>query len=257
MTSRSRKWHHRLLGTVDDRRRWRDVLLRKVGLARTHVPMELVRRKELALPNVVRGLAADRLVRQHSLTFVQVGAFDGQSDDDLTSLLDFEHVRGVLVEPQPEPFEKLQKRFAGHENLQLVNAAIARDADERPLYSPRCGASRLASFDRQNLIRHGVDSAEIVSKQVRCLPLEKLLEQAGFDQLDVLQIDAEGYDLEVLATLDLDRWRPTVIRLEYRHLPPREVDDCLRRLSARGYRFLLQERDLVASLIVSQVGRAA
>ena len=246
MNTAHRKWHHKVLGTVDDRRRWRDVALRRLGLARTRVPMELVRRRELELPNVVRGMAAELLLRQQRLTFVQVGAFDGQSDDDLTTLLPLDNVRGVLIEPQPEPFAKLNERFAHFTNLALVNAAIARESGEKPFYRPKSGASRLASFDRNNLLRHGVAAKDIICQPVRCLPLDQLLAELGYEQLDVLQIDAEGYDLEVLATLDLEHWQPAVVRIEFLHLPPRQVDALVRKLSPLGYRFLIQERDLVA-----------
>lgn len=250
------KWHHRVLGTVDDRRRWRDVVLRKFGLARTHAPMELVRRKELALPNVVRGMAADCYIRQQELTFVQVGAFDGSSDDDLTSLLDYANVRGVFVEPQPGPFAELQRRFARFDNVTLANAAIATSAGEQPFYSTGSG-SRLASFDRENLLRHGVAAREITSQTVRCLPLDQLLEEVGFARLDVLQVDAEGYDLQVLSTLEFERWMPAVVRFEYLHLATREVDRYLGYLSSLGYKFLIQDRDIVACRTQHLVAQAA
>jgi len=243
--AKSPKWHHRVLGTVDDRRRWRDVVLRKFGLARTHTPMELVRRKELALPNVVRGMAADCWIRQQQLTFIQVGAFDGSSDDDLTPLLAYENVQGVFVEPQPGPFAELERRFAGFNNVTLINAAIATKAGEQLFYSTGDG-SRLASFNRENLLRHGVADGNITSQPVRCLPLNHLLAEVGFKQLDVLQVDAEGYDLEVLSTIDIDRWMPTVVRFEYLHLANREVDRYLGYLSQLGYKFLIQDRDIVA-----------
>lgn len=246
MAARRTKWHHHLLGTVDDRRRWRDVVLRRLGLARSHVPMELVRRRHLQQPNVVRALAADILLSQGKLSFVQVGAFDGTSEDDLTRLLPLGQVEGVLVEPQPEPFEELKTRFAAEDRLHLVNAAIDAERGEQDFFRPRWGASRLASFDRDNLLRHGVAAADIVSSPVRCLPLDELLAEMGLEQLDVLQIDAEGHDLAVLATVDLDRWKPSVIRLEYLHTDPVELDRCIAQLAEQGYQFLVQCRDLVA-----------
>lgn len=219
--------------------------------------MQLVRNKQLAIPNLVRSLAADLLLQQGKLSFTQVGAFDGTSDDDLTRLLPLGNVQGLLVEPQPEPFELLQQRYASQQNLHLVNAAIASERGERSFYRPRSGASRLASFDRRNLLRHGVRSDDIVAETVECLPLDAVLVDAGFERLDVLQIDAEGYDLEVLATLDFDRWRPSVVRFEYLHLEPRLLDACIAELASQGYQFLLQHRDLVACLSPSQATTAA
>ncbi|WP_425395469.1 FkbM family methyltransferase [Aeoliella sp.] len=246
MSARRTKWHHHLLGTVDERRRWRDIVLRRLGLARSNVPMELVRRRDWQQPNVVRALAADILLSQGTLSFVQVGAFDGTSEDDLTRLLPMGQVHGVLVEPQPEPFAELESRFADEHRLHLVNAAIAAERGEREMFRPRWGASRLASFDRENLLRHGVAAADIECHRVPCLPLDLLLRETGLSQLDVLQIDAEGHDLAVLATLDLDRWKPSIVRLEYLHTEPRELDRCIAQLAEQGYQFLVQNRDLVA-----------
>lgn len=257
MASRKSKWHHRVFGTVEQRRLWRDVALRRVGLARSHTPMQLVRQQQLAIPNLVRSLAADLLLQQGQLSFVQVGAFDGASDDDLTQLLPLGKVQGVLVEPQPEPFAALAERYAGHENLHLVNAAIAPERGQRNFYRPRLGASRLASFDPQNLLRHGVSAADIATESVQCCPLDAVLADVGFSRLDVLQIDAEGYDLQVLATLDFNRWRPSIVRFEYLHLAPRLLDACIADLASQGYQFLLQQRDLVACLSAGQMVGAA
>lgn len=257
MAARRTKWHHRLLGTVEQRRRWRDIVLRRLGLARSHVPMELVRRRGWQQPNVVRALAADILLSQGTLSFVQVGAFDGTSEDDLTRLLPLGQVEGVLVEPQPEPFGQLQSRFANDAGLRLVNAAIAAEWGEREFFRPRWGASRLASFDRGNLLRHGVAADDIQSSPVRCLPLDDVLADSGLKRLDVLQIDAEGHDLAVLATLDLDRWQPNIIRLEYLHTDSRELDVCIAVLAEKGYQFLVQSRDLVAVRPILSARQAA
>lgn len=245
-TSKKTKWHHRLFGTATARRRVRDVLLRHVGLTRTHMPMQLVREPELVAPNIVKGLAAETLLSEGSLYFIQVGVFDGQSEDDLTTIAKLPGVRGVLVEPQSEPFAKLKSRFGASRGISLLQAAIAPNEGTRTFYSTGAEGSRLASFDRDNLLRHGVAAGDIRSSEVRCLPLESVLAEAEFPRLDVLQIDAEGYDLEVLATLDLERWCPTVLRIEYRQLPPKEVDDLISRLAEWDYRFLVQDRDLVA-----------
>ncbi len=247
MSHRLRKWRHRWFGTVADRRRLRDRALRHLGLARSHLPWPLVGRDDLMMPGMLSGGGAEILLRQGELTFVQVGAFDGRSDDDLTSLLAFPGVNGVLIEPQPEPFAQLQRSYGGHRNLHLSNVAIAPVAGVREFFRPRTGQSRLASFDRSNLVRHGIAPTDIVSTQVTCVRLDALLAELRISRVDVLQIDAEGYDLEVLGTLDLDQWQPQWIRFEHLHLPQQGLAECLYDLSSRGYRFLVQERDILAS----------
>ncbi len=244
--TRPRKWHHYLLGTVDQRRRLRDVALRQVGLTRCNAPTSLMGRDDLLTPNIVASGAAEILLLSGRLTFVQVGAFDGTSRDDLTSLLTYTGVRGVLVEPQPEPFAELQTRFGDHENLHLANVAIAPEVGQREMFRPRSGESRLASFDRTNLTRHGIAAEDIVCKSVRCTPLDSLLDDLAIERLDILQIDAEGFDLEVLATIDLDRWHPTWLRFEFLHLDSNRLAACLDDLSLRGYRFMVDGYNIAA-----------
>ncbi len=246
MSNRTSKWHHRWLGTVDVRRRIRDRTLRRIGLARCRTPLPLVGRDDLLIPSIVSGAAAEILLREGDLSFVQVGAYDGRSEDDLTSMIDLPGVRGLLVEPQPEPFAELQRRYGDCSNVQLANVAIAPIEGQRNFYRPRSGPSRLASFDQANLIRHGVALQDIVCESVECLPLDALLNQLQIDRLDVLQIDAEGYDLEVLATLDFDRWQPRWLRFEFLHLDPKKLATWLDHLAQRRYRFFVQQRDIVA-----------
>ena len=62
---------------------------------------------EIGLPYVI-----EMMFRYaNDLTFVQVGANDGVCNDLLVSCLATSKPRGVLVEPQAEPFGRLQARY--------------------------------------------------------------------------------------------------------------------------------------------------
>jgi hypothetical protein len=66
------------------------------------------------------------------------------------------------------------------------------------------------------------------------------------ESVDILQIDAEGYDGQILLSIDFGRIRPAIVRFEYRNMPPRDADACLAYLARFGYRFLLEPRDIIA-----------
>ena len=51
----------------------------------------------------------------------------------------------------------------------------------------------ISSFDNKHLIKHGVKSSHIKEK-VRSLTIKKLLEKYNIINLDLLFVDAEGYD---------------------------------------------------------------
>jgi hypothetical protein len=91
------------------------------------------------------------------LQFLQVGAADGVSNDPLHDSILKHRLRGVLVEPLPDQFQRLERAYSGVDGLHFVNCAIAAVDGTLPLYRVRPGAPlppevhHLASFDRRNL----------------------------------------------------------------------------------------------------------
>ena len=228
------------------RRRWRDALLRRLGVERTHKPAALVIRPELTDRSLLPLIVADHLLCHRDLTFMQIGAFDGVKNDDLHALIRRHRLRGVLIEPQPAAFAALQQNYRDQPQVALLNVAIDAEPGTRTLYIPREGTSTVASFDRRHLVRHGIAKQEIVAHPVRCVPVGEALQMAGYQRVDLLQVDAEGYDYEILRTVDFSTLRPAIIRYEYRHLRPRDADRSVELLAAHGYRFVVEERDIVA-----------
>ena len=242
---------------VATRRRLRDRLLARFGLERSYKPAALVDRANLVQQSVFPLVIADHLLHHGDLTFVQIGAFDGVKNDDLFELVRRHRLRGVLVEPQPAAFAQLQQNYRDQPQVKLLNVAIAETAGTQTLYVPRGGASTVASFDRAHLLRHGIDPHDIVARSVQCLPREDALGQTSFNPIDLIQIDAEGYDFEILRTIDFDRFQPAIVRYEYRHLSRRDADRAIELLQRHGYRFWVEERDIVACKLARPHGTAA
>lgn len=190
--------------------------------------------------------------------FVQVGAFDGSANDPIHDLVLRFGWRGVLVEPQPEAFARLQQTYAGIDGLVFLNAAIGPRAGTRPFYfisgdepGDPWWRGQVASFRREHLMKHIRDdhrlADRIASQDVRTLTLDDVFSRAPAP-VQVLQIDAEGYDGQIVASLDLDAHRPPVIRFEHKHLSVREHQTALDHLEGSGYRFAVNEDDTVAML---------
>jgi FkbM family methyltransferase len=244
-----RQLRHRLTPRwlrTDARRLWRDRLFRRLGIQRCHVPPVLIRRPELAVRSWLPLVVAHELLRNSDLTFLQIGAFDGVGDDDLHALIMTYGLRGLLVEPQPAAFARLQETYRGQPRLRLLQAAIADQEGERELYCRRDEPSEAASFDRGHLRRHGIPDDEIVAQRVVCHTVASALRVAGLEHVDLLQIDAEGYDWPIIRSIDFSRLRPAIVRFEYRHIRPHDADACLELLASHGYRFLLEPRDIIA-----------
>ena len=64
-----------------------------------------------------------------------------------------------------------------------------------------------------------------------------LLARHKVTAIDLLQIDAEGFDFEVIKMLDLRAMKPAIIHYEHFHLSPADRRAANEYLAEHGYRF--------------------
>jgi FkbM family methyltransferase len=140
---------------------------------------------------------------------VDVGAHDGHS---LSNSYPFLQVgwSGVLVEPLPQAFERLDERYRDRPDVHCVQAACAGEEGEMPLVVGDDGPSPMRSSLRAGAVPGGETSVTVTVRTLTGL-LDELGAPADFS---LLLVDAEGVDYEVLAGLDFDRYRPRVIVTE-------------------------------------------
>jgi FkbM family methyltransferase len=163
--------------------------------------------------------------------FVKVGANDGITDDPISDLLlANDKWKGLLIEPVPFLFERLQKNFSDNKRFVLERVAIGANSraatfyyvDEKAMDSiPNLPEwyGQLGSFDRNHITKHlGAVAPFIVESIVDVRPLPAVLEKNGIRDVHLLHIDAEGYDYEVLKTIDLANQAPAAILIEHKHL---------------------------------------
>lgn len=233
------------------------------------------RRAGIALAQL--GLVVERTVKSHSLEalmvrrlarikqaeaeffFLQIGANDGFSHDPINAFVSANRVAGIVVEPLPDVFERLCKTYERHPQIRKLNIAIHEELDRVTLYRPDpkiIDMSGIASFNRGRheltSKRTGIRAEDIIEVEVPAISLAKLLEQEKIGHLDLLQIDTEGYDMQILAGLDLTVCRPSIIRFEhgvYSGVPLRnELREALFRLYDHGYSIAMERVDALAWL---------
>jgi FkbM family methyltransferase len=236
---------------TDARRLRRNILVRQLGYQRCFTPPIIIRDPSLVVRTNLPFVVAKELLANPRMTFLQIGAFDGVGQDDLRELVTTHKLRGVLVEPQPAAFARLQQTYRSQPQVTLLQAAIAESEGMRELYCHRSHASMAASFNRAHLRKHGIADHEIVAQSVPCHTVESALRVAGLSQVDLIQIDAEGYDWPIIRSIDFTRMRPRLIRFEYRHMGDRDADACLAHLASHGYRFMLESHDIIAVLVAA------
>ena len=206
----------------------------------------------LDLAAVVRGYALAR----PEMTFVQIGAHDGQAGDPLRACIGQLGLRGVLVEPQCGPFAALKANYADQPQLAFERAAIAReDGTARfyrvdPEFWRRHGLqpgsdSEISSLRREQIRFHvalfgGEKLADredeyLICDEVPALTLGSLLRKHGLVSPDLIQIDAEGFDFEIIRMIDWAR-PPALIHYETVHLSVSDRIASWDLLRSRGYR---------------------
>jgi FkbM family methyltransferase len=186
-------------------------------------------------------------VQGTDLRFIQVGANDGVFGDPLRKFILEYPWRGVLIEPQPHTFAKLCSNYdAIKGRLIFENLAIAANTGVITMYRARnmkansqAWEASVSSLNRKVVgkqLGSGQDGLEAFS--VPCATLDDLVERHHMDQIDILQIDAEGYDYQVLKTLDLRKTPPRIVQLEHGHLSPADIERTVQYLGSNGYRIL-------------------
>jgi len=182
--------------------------------------------------------------RGDALNFVQVGANDGVYSDPLRPYIISRGWRGVLIEPQTDVFERLRVNYAEcSDRLVFENVAISSQRN-LTLYLPPTDlggrdparAHSIVSSDISVLARQiGMPKSHLRPVDVPATTLDALLLRHNITELDLLQIDAEGYDWDVLQTVDLDRVSPTLIQLETGHLGRTALAEMAEHLDLAGY----------------------
>lgn len=225
------------------------------------LPRPLVRHPERELRATFEHVVARHMLARDDgpFFFVQIGAFDGETADPIRPFVDRFGWHGLLVEPQERYFRALERSYAGQEGLRLRRVAIAEPRGTRTMYklSEHPGlpewAPRLATFDLQTLRSHrdeipGIDSL-VITEEVDCLPLAELLAEESIDRIDLLCVDAEGYDTVILRMMDFTAMRPAIVRFEHDHLSGSEHRAAIQMLLDAGYDIALERFDTVAELV--------
>lgn len=160
--------------------------------------------------------------------FVQIGGFDGCTGDPIHQLVTDHKIPGVIVEPQPAPFQRLTQTYANRPDIKLINAAVDWKAGDRTMYVIEPGHDehpwvyQLASF-RKEVVLHHCETLPAIRDWIQeitipCLTIEDILKAAGYNEIGLLQVDTEGYDAEIISMAWRLGLRPKVIHYEYFHL---------------------------------------
>lgn len=206
--------------------------------------------RHLLDPERVRNLQFDDVICRHMFDhgqgciFVQIGAYDGISTDPLHKYITRCGWKGVMLEPQPGPANKLRELYKDNKDIVVLEAALDQHRGTRRLYTvdsekiPKW-AGGMASFDRGHILKHehlipGINEMMREFK-VACITFGDVLDHLPNSRLDLLQIDAEGADGYILSLFPFNRISPAIIHWESKNLTKAQKEEALDLLCKQGY----------------------
>ena len=196
--------------------------------------------------------------KPNNFTVIQIGANDGMFHDPIHKFIKRDNWKGVLLEPQSYVYENfLKKIYAKNEGIHPLCAAIGEEDGHRNLYkigfTNMRWATGLASFDRKqielsyesgqvkkNCLRHGLEmptdpEKQIIAEKVEVISPATLMKRYSISDIDLLQIDAEGFDYQVIKIFDIAKTKPKAIVFENMHLSPNEKKECAALFESNDY----------------------
>jgi len=154
-------------------------------------------------------------------TFIEVGAFDGDSFNNTCLLADLGW-NGIYVEPVPEFAKACTLRHLINPKISVVNTALgARDGNVR---IHAAGALSTASEEHVSAYRKFSWARSGLSGRIISVPmttLDKFLAASTVKpNFDPLVVDVEGFEAEVFAGFSLGEWRPQMLIVELEDFHP-------------------------------------
>lgn len=195
---------------------------------------------------------------------LKIGASDGVKNDPIGDyLLSDSRYRGVLVEPISHYACLLINNYGLTGRFTIEQVAIAASSDVIKMYHVAENASELlgkrfdvtafrgiASLDRNHLVKHlPVEYDDIIEEtSVESVTVKELLKRNQIKQIDLLHIDAEGYDWIILQQFDFNLIRPRIVLFERKHLNKKDQDAARGMMQNAGYQVKAMETDFFCLL---------
>jgi FkbM family methyltransferase len=204
-----------------------------------------------------------------SIFVIQVGANDGINHDPIHKYVKRDKWRGLLIEPQTSVFRnKLFPLYLKNPSIQMENVAIADSISLMDMYRISfCNdrwANGLTTFEKETLQKK-VDDGDIerIARKkgvkvpanyddyierfkVECKTFDFLRAKYEIGEVDVLQVDVEGFDYQLIKLYDLSRNKPKVIVFESKHLDETEYAEAMSYFKEHGYEAKRLKGDTIA-----------
>mgnify|MGYP006287465363 FL=1 len=156
--------------------------------------------------------------RKNDGFFVEVGANDPVSKHSQTWYLADKHGwHGILIEPIKELADKAREKRPESKVYQVACGQPGAEPATTLFIPSKKGTEYTTHASLQKEI-DGQRFPAYREQEVKVMTLNEIFAAEDVKHIDLLSIDTEGTELEVLRGIDLEKYRPTLIILEDKHV---------------------------------------
>lgn len=137
--------------------------------------------------------------------FIELGANDGLFQSNSAFFEKSRKWSGILIEPSIVGYELCIKNRPN--SICFNYACVSNDFKDDFVYGDFQNNNPMASINSER-------SCSNTLIQVKAITLEKLLDSQKITTIDFLSLDTEGYELNILNGLNLDKYRPNYMLIE-------------------------------------------
>jgi FkbM family methyltransferase len=183
---------------------------------------------------------------------------DGVSYDTMAGYISTYELNGLYVEPNPEQFVKLSRKFSGKAKLDNCAISTTNDGIEM-MYIPEssvkegelmhCLLGMSTEYPPRNGFTGEKDKALLekygVKYRAKSKTLEKLFSDNDIKDFGILQIDVEGYEWEIVKQFDFNKYHPELLNIEICSVPSEENTRMRNYIKSAGYVIYDNGQDIV------------
>jgi len=184
------------------------------------------------------------------LFMINIGAMDGVMFDSMSGYAQIYNSDVLYVEPMKPHFERLINHKSDNPNNKFENSAISdfngtitmktipiEVVDEGLVHPAFYGMSVIdpskngmgSENDKEIVEKYAVDV------EVNCITWDTLIQKHNIEHFDVISVDTEGHDYTIFKQIDLQKFRPSLIRLEWCNMTDDEKINITNKLTDAGY----------------------
>lgn len=189
--------------------------------------------------------------KNSEFNFIQIGAHDGRRFDLLYDFVIERKSEGIVVEPINQYFRILVENYKNFGNILGINCAIHPNLTEVNLFKVKEDSLGkypewvigIVSLNDYHLLKNNIYPTDIEMIKVKATHFNNLLiykDPIFFNNVDLLQIDVEGFDYEIIKIIDFSKLNIKIIKYEHVNLNHTDRRLCRELLKAKGF-YIFQE----------------